>query len=185
MEKLVIGLLLAMLPIISWIAHYNISKKEGNLDLFKRHPTIYYSDWTFVIFNLLWVYSAKILLGLHLSLFLILIVFSVIAMIVWRKIEGEENNKRNLIFEFNKKIFTNTGWVHMAYFLIQGFLIIVFIFSNVKNIFVYLSLIPLLIYFLLGVWASKRIHSKFVLMDKIYVFVGLLAILGKLIYTMQ
>jgi hypothetical protein len=181
MEKIIFGVILAFLPLISFFIQKKFCAHEHKLRLFKRYPMVFYVDWIFVLFNLFLPLVVSANYDLWLLVFVIILIANLVFYNIWARIHIREKNPIDL-YDIKQKRITHAGKVHLIYAQIQAFLVFIFIFSNVINIFVYLELLFLLIYFIGGLFSSKAIHGKIILADWILMGIGFLAVVGKLVW---
>jgi len=171
METLLIAVILALIPVLSWFIQYHLAKIDGKLKLFEKHLSVYYFDWVFVVFNLLWIYSVSFnYFIIVFSLIVSLIVTSLIH-IFWKKLHIKEK-KPVYMYDLKKRKITPAGVWHFLYHFIQLFLIIVFLLSDVSNIYSYLALFCLFLFFVGATFSSKSIHGKVSLTDWPFLILG-------------
>ena len=89
----------------------------------------------------------------------------------------------DILYDIKKRKVTLSGWIHNFYALIQAFLMITFIFSTIKSGLVYLQCSFLLIYLFSDFYSSKKIHGKIILSDWLFIIIGLILTIGKIVYT--
>jgi hypothetical protein len=181
MEKIFIGILLALLPFISFYLQKGFCAHEHRLRLFRGYPMVFYVDWIFVLFNLFWVFCISFNTGLWLIVFFVILVGNVTFYNIWARIHVKEKNPIDL-YDIKSKRITHAGVVHLIYAQIQACLVFIFIFSSVENIFVYFNSMLLLVYLLGGLRSSKIIHGKIIAADWFLMGLGILAVFGKIIW---
>ena len=179
--KLLIAVILAILPIISFFLQYNFSKKENCLKAIKKHVTVFYSDWIFVIFNILFVYSVSFTSIGGLILILIFSAIANIAMhIYWSRLPIEEDGSH--MYNSKTRKLLNAGKVHFLFSTIETALILTFLFSPTINKFYLYESAILGLYFLSYIPSSLKIHNgRLLISDLITCILGILAILIKLL----
>lgn len=183
MEKILIGILLALLPFISFYLQRGFCAHEHRLRLFERYPMVFYLDWIFVLFNLFWIFCVTLNASLWLIVFFVILVGNVAFYNIWARIHVKEKNPIDL-YDIKIRRITHAGVIHLIYAQIQACLVFIFIFSRVENIFVYFNSILLLIYLFGGLRSSKIIHGKIIAADWFLMGLGILAVLVKLIFVL-
>jgi len=183
MDFLLIGFILALIPILSWFIQYFLSKREGKLNLFRKHLSVYYFDWIFVAFNFFWVYVVSFNFNLMMYSLLISLVATILIHIFWKNLHLKEK-KPVYMFDFKKKKITLAGIWHVFYHLIQLFLVILFLISDVSNVYSYLALFCLLFFFVGATSSSsssRSIHGRGSITDIPFLILGFLIIFVKLL----
>lgn len=178
MEKIGVGLILALIPILSWFIQYLLSKREGKLNLFRKHLSVYYFDWIFVAFNFFWVYVVSFNFNFIMYSLLISFVATLLIHIFWKNLHLKEK-KPVYMYDFKKKKITLAGIWHVFYHLIQLFLVILFLISDVSNVYSYLALFCLLFFFVGATFSSRSIHGKVSMTDIPFLILGFLIIVVK------
>ena len=180
MEKIFVGILLALLPVINFCLAYHFSRQEGKLHKFRNHFTFYYADWLFVPFNFLFVFAVRVDHYWALVLGLVSIVCSFIMNIIWFAHHRKTKNEGHM-YNFKTRRLTRAGLTHAIYLPIQLFLILYFVIFSINNIFSLINLVVLLPYFLSYPLTSKKMHGKFVFTDLVVFIFGLAVLLVKLL----
>lgn len=183
MNPIIIGLILAFIPILKFILIYYYSKKDKNLNLLKKHTVCFYDDWLFVIFNLFLAYT--ITLGVYsiLMLFIIFVIVSYYIHHYWIKLHTKEGIKF-FMYDIERKKWTRSGIVHFIYTPIQATLVFAFFFSMSSSIFAYINSIIMIIFFISLIPASKIMHRKFELSDIAIATLGIVIMLIKIIVSL-
>ena len=179
--KIIIALLLTILPILSFSLQYYFSKKDNCLKALRNHGAVFYSDWLFVIFNLLFIYSVSLP---TFSKFILVFVFSILANIVmhayWSKMPIEKEGSH--MYHIKTRKLLRAGIVHFCFSIIQLALIILFLLSPIKNSLYFYESIVLGLFFLSFIPSSLKIHhGKLLITDLIACILGILTILVKIL----
>lgn len=161
--KIILSIILALLPIISFILYYTFSVQTGTLDNLKNTYALYYLDFLFIIFNLLFLYSIIINYRvLKWAFVLSAIVLTVINYTYWT-------------------LQNNVGIVHLIFAVIEMSLLITAIFSKTTSRKKYLyMMIPILIYFLIAFTLEAFIYRR-ELLEAIPHLIGLIVVSLRLI----
>jgi len=178
MERILVGILLALIPVINFCLAYHFSRQEGKLHRFRNHFTFYYADWLFVLFNFLFVFAVRGDYYWAFVLALFSIVCAFIMNIIWFAHHRKTKNEGHM-YNFKTRRLTRAGLTHAIYLPIQLFLIIYFVFFSINNIFSFANLVILLPYFLSYPLTSKRMHGRFIFTDLFAFVLGLGVLLIK------
>ncbi|MFH1503385.1 MAG: hypothetical protein ABIE36_01890 [Candidatus Diapherotrites archaeon] len=179
-EYVLIGLILAILPIISWLLQFHLSRKKKELPLFKKHPPTYLLDWLFVPFNFFWIYT----IIFNLNAFILLGVVSLLINYVSAKYYIKQHIKEKRpchLFNIKNSKSSAAGYVHAIFSVIQSFLILTFLFSGIMNVFVYINSIALFLFLLPILYSSKKIHGKISGPDRAIFVAGIIILILRLI----
>lgn len=177
MQKWMIGILLALLPVVSYFLQYYFAKIQNDLKSFKKYVPTQIMDWVFIPFNFIWIYIVNLSLMYYFFILVFLVVAGSLMGCWWGLLNREDRYAcRPANFKFGHSL------VHIFYFLIQGVLVLSFIFSSIKGGLVYFGCLFLGIYFLSAIYLFRKIDKKIELPDWVYIIFGLLVVLGKLIY---
>ncbi|MGV8150225.1 MAG: hypothetical protein ACP5NV_00680 [Candidatus Woesearchaeota archaeon] len=161
--KIILSIILALLPIISFVLYYAFSVQGGTLDNLKENYALYYLDFLFIIFNLLFVYAIRINYRvLKWSFVFSTIVLSVINFAYWT-------------FQDDVSV------VHLIFSIIEMGLLITAIFSKTidRKKYVYM-MIPILIYFLIAFILETFIYRREIL-EAIPHLIGLIVVSLRLV----
>jgi hypothetical protein len=175
----IVSLILALLPLISYYVQYFVAKRSGRLVAFENFLPVRYMDWVFIPFNFLWLYVVNIELIFNIYLILFVVIGALILLLWWGK--QDPRNSKWEDYSFRKGKFRAEGWVHGVYALFQGFLVVVFLLSSIKSISALIECILLLIYFFIGIVGISKLHKKFSAPDLFFVIVGIVVVLIKII----
>jgi hypothetical protein len=164
--------------IINFVLQYYFSKENGRLKQFKNHFAGYYLNWLFLPFNILFIYSVDLN---FFSIFIVL-TLSTIATIISHKYWGKKSLKNLEDGPFFKKGTNNlskSGKVNSIFSVVQLSLIILFMIHNNGSLLSHLLLLPIVIFLLMGLISSKKIHGRVILSDLLMIIIGIiLLILG-------
>jgi hypothetical protein len=174
----IISMLLALMPLASYYIQYFVAKKNKRLDAFRNFLPVKYMDWVFIPFNFLWLYVVNITLAFNIYLIIFTLIGALILLLWWAK-EDPKNSKWE-DYSFRKEKFRAEGWVHGIYALFQGFLVVVFLFSQTGGMLALVEGFLLLIYFIIGIVGIHKLHKKFSVPDLFYIIVGIAVTLIKL-----
>jgi hypothetical protein len=181
--KLIIAILLALLPFISWIIQYLVSKKNGLINSFKNHWTCYYGDWIFVIINFVFIYSVEISNKLW-SILLISFIINIFTHSIW----GNKNksNKLDGHFFYNKKNKLNfAGISHLIFSTIQMVIIISILFLKPIIPIIFIELLFVLLFGIVIIYGSYKIHSKINKIDLIASLILIVLVLSKIVFLLN
>ncbi len=119
-------MLLGLLPTASFALQYTLSVRAGTASVFFRHFTVTYVDWVFVPFNLLvvraidWRRGAAISLATAAS-----VVFNIAGHAAW---QWQGVDAGHMISP--ERVVLPAGWVHLGFSIIEGSLILSFVFAR-------------------------------------------------------
>ena len=181
MEKIIIGLILAVIPIFSWCIQYYLSSKSGNLELFKNHIATYYLDWIFVIFNLFFAFSFIFSKNIFIYALIFSFIGNILIHIFWFRLHLKEKRPIYMFELKNKKILPAGIW-HFFFSFFQLSLVLMFLFSSEDNAASYACLASLVAFFLLTIPSSRKIHGKVSMTDIPFLIMGSIIILIKLYF---
>jgi len=168
MNLLIIAIILAAIPLINWLAEYYFSKKDKQLTLFKKHFTCFYTDLILIPFNFFAAFAINLSSIYLLGIIILAILSALILYPYWARVHKKENNP---IFMFNAKTqkVSKAGISHFIFQIIETIIVFSFLFSSLVNIFSYLASAFLLVFILLLLVGSRKIHKKFILSDVFFV----------------
>ena len=181
MEKIFLGVLLALIPVVNFCLAYYFSKKDYRLHLFKEHWSCYFFDWIFVPFNFFVAFSINIG-SVTLSYALLVSVF-VSFFIHWFWINIHKREKIDFyMYDLKADRFTRAGIVHFIFFVIELALVSLFFIFSLNDVFSYLALFLIACFFLSTIPSSRHVHGKVKESDGVFLFLGLAILAGKLIW---
>jgi hypothetical protein len=184
MKEVVISIILALIPLISFYFQYYFSKKHNFHHIFKKNPACFYFDWLFILFNFFLIYTIDFNFQKLFILFFVSLVGNLFFHIEWAKIHIKEKKEAHMFDIKNKKI-TKAGIVHFLFSFIETILIGLFILSFSKSIFVYLEL-SILFFFLIGLlYSSKKVYGRVIPIELALVLVSFAMFLYKLYYILR
>lgn len=180
MEKIIVALILALIPIVFWLMQYYFSKRDGKLNLFKKHFSCYYLDLIFIPFNFfvglsIFSFNSSVLF----FIFLFSLVVNYFIHVFWFKLHVREQIELYM-FDIKKKIITRAGWSHIFFFFLEFSLVISFLLFSSLNLFSISALSLLFLFFAFTNYASRKIHKKSELSDNFFMILGIIVILIKL-----
>lgn len=179
MNPLMLGLVLALIPVFNFILKYYSSIKNKNLKLFRQHFITYRVDWIFVPFNFLWVYTFYTNYKfLWIFALLSLVIFGILGL-YWMKLH-KNIQKPVYMFDIKTGKIYFAGFVEILFFVFELALILSLIFSNVLNIFVLMEITLLLIFLLLVIPSSIKMHGRLIFGDALFIAIGLIILIIKL-----
>jgi hypothetical protein len=88
------------------------------------------------------------------------------------------------MFDINSGKIKPAGYIEFLFFTVESVLVVGFIFSTIKSPLVYVESALLGLFFLSCIYGSTKIHGKVSKSDLIMIFLGILAILGKVLFTL-
>ena len=182
MNLLLIGLILAIIPVINFSLKYFFSFRAGELGLFKKHFVTYYADWIFVLFNFLWIFSAKANFKALFLFFIVSIIVFITLNLYWIKLHRKEKRPVYL-FDIKSGKIKPAGIIEFIFFIFEATLIAGFVFSNVSSIFVYIESAVLMFFLLLCIPSSIKIHGRVSTSDMLFVVLGSIVVVGKVLFT--
>jgi len=183
MEKIYIGLILALIPVLSWSLQYYLAQKQGILKLFKGHPSVYYLDFIFILFNFSFVFCFVFNKIIFFSSILGAIIGTIFIHLLWIKVHL---NKKLPFYMFDIKTrrFTYAGIWHFFYCIFELTLVFLFLLSSLSNLFAYICLFLIFIFFIGTIPSSKYIHGKVSMTDIPFFIIGLVIILIKFYFLL-
>jgi hypothetical protein len=164
---LVAGVLLALLPLASFIGQYVLSLRAGTEQFLLHHLPVTVADWIFVPFNFLVVRVIEWRRGLRLYLIAcISVVLNVLAHAFWQYNgldAGHMITKTGIVLP--------AGWVHLAFSILEMTLLVAFVFCR-KADAPGLRVITILgtAYFLIVCFYGYAVHHSFIIRDVIVLF---------------
>jgi hypothetical protein len=166
-RTLIWTIVLGIIPIISFILIYNFAVQSDTLGQLKTNYAIYYLDWLFLPFNILFAYAFKFSKKLFAALLIAsLVVIGILNFTYWT-------------FE------RNIGYVHGIFAAIELALLITALLSShkIKNIAV-ISFIPILLYFIIGTTVLFFVyrHKTLFMCEGILFMIGAIVIALKMIF---
>ncbi len=181
MDRLILAMVLAAIPIINWLFKYYFSSILGELNLFKKHVITFYSDLLFIPFNFLLGFCIRFNLKLVFLFFIVSLLLFFYMSSYWIKLHKKEKRPVYL-FDIKKNKIKLAGYVELLFFTIEAVIILSFLFSPIRSIWSIFSGSLLIIFLLLCLPSSYKIHGKIERSDLIFVLAGLIILLIKLFY---
>jgi hypothetical protein len=184
MNLILIGIILALLPVLNFFLTYWFSSKQGKLKFFKKHLTGFYNDWLFVPFNFLIVFTIAFSLKWSIALFLISLLLNLLIHKYYAKVIMKENNGSHF-YDVALKKWTYSGFAHLVFSTIQTALILMFLAFSVKSYLTYIEGAVLIVFLSCMLVASKKTHNgKFLDSDLVSVIIGIVLTLAKMLYLL-
>jgi hypothetical protein len=122
----VAGILLALLPLVSFVGQYVLSLRAGTQDLLLHHLTVTVVDWVFVPFNFFVVRVIDWSRGGRLYLIVcVSVILNVLTHAFWQYNgidPGHMITKTAIVLP--------AGWVHLAFSILQMVLLVAFVFCR-------------------------------------------------------
>lgn len=159
MKLIYLGIILAFVPVISFLLKYYLSSKSRELKLFRSHPTCFYDDWLFILLNFLWPYVVNASFAYVLLSFLLSVALYFVITRSWVD-EHRKENKPIYNINIKSRKLSPAGFVGLAFFIFESTLLLSFIFSTVNSIFAYIECSVLILFLLAGIPSSIKIHGK-------------------------
>lgn len=178
----IISIILASLPIISYFLQKISSDFEHRKRYFGKFIPVAYLDWVFVLFNILWIYVTPVNFYI-VPLFMVVLIANTIFSIAWAKVHIKEKNPLDL-YDIKKKKLTFAGLIHLIYAQIQATLVLTFFIFSRASLLTYLGIFFLMIYILSLPISSKFIHKKVILADWILFIIGIICFFIKIIWLL-
>jgi hypothetical protein len=157
MKMISLAIILALLPIFSFLLQYFISNRNKKLKYFKELIPVMYLDWIFIPFNILVVYSIESVSRLVLWIALLT---SFITNFSVHRYWYPRDGKPESYWFCKKSIMSQMNVTHMVYSSLQTAIILIFIISNLKLIFGLAACILLMVYFIMRFPSSLIMHKK-------------------------
>jgi hypothetical protein len=173
-QYLIPSILLALLPVASFLGQYGLSVRAGTLQVFLHHPTIMVVDWLFVPFNFLVVRVIDWHRGKTLYLIVgISVVLNVLTHAFW------QYNGLDLGHMITKTgVILPAGWVHLAASILEMVLLVAFVFcrrAGVSGLGIVTTLATA--YFVTMSICGYVLHNGFIISDVIAFVSGLFFVL--------
>ena len=167
-------ILLAVLPLISFLGQLAFSIKAGTEHIMYHHLTVMVVDWVFVPFNYFVVRVIDWRNGGRLySIVCISVILNILTHAFWQYNAGDPGHMIN-----NAGVVLPGGWVHLAFSILEMVLLVAFVFCRKPNASG-LGIVTLLAatYFLVMGVCGYVIHSGFMISDVIVSGSGLFFVL--------
>ena len=120
------GIVLSLLPVASFVVQCTMSIRHGTESQFFRHFTVAYVDWVFVPFNLVVVRIIDWRRGAAISLATVVsVIFNIAGHAIWQY-HGTDGG--HMITP--EQVVLPAGWVHLGFSIIEGSLILAFVFAR-------------------------------------------------------
>jgi hypothetical protein len=167
------AVLLALLPVASFLAQYLFSVRSGTQQFMMKHLTVMIVDWVFVPFN-----------------------FFVVRVIDWRRggaiyviasISVILNVLTHAFWQYNRLDFGHmitqvgvvlpAGWVHLAFSSLEMTLLVAFVFCRNAAADVRVTTILAVVYFILMGACAYKMHHAFIVSDVVTFLSGLFFVL--------
>jgi hypothetical protein len=163
-KKVFLAILLALLPIISFILSYNYSIQSNTLHEFQNNYAPYYLDFLFIIFNVYILFAVRLNYKLLGTIFIFcLLALGLINYLYWTFQSG-------------------MGITHLIFASIETSLLITALFSKEVNKQLYkIMMIPIIIYFMAAVIIELFIYKPVVILEAIPHLIGLIVVNVRLI----
>jgi hypothetical protein len=172
--KMISGVLLAFMPIASFIAQYCYSVQNETERQFFQHLTVTYVDWVFVPFNFLVVYVIDWRRGgVIFAATIASVVLNTAAHAFWQ----EKFIDKGHMFT-SEGVILPGGWVHLAYSNLQMILLLAFIFARKRESrYERITTCLAVAYFVSAGIAGYYMNNGFMVTDVVMVSSGLLFVL--------
>ena len=169
-----VGIILALLPLASFLCQYVFSLRAGTDHILFRHLTVMVVDWVFVPFNFFVVRIIEWRRGGRLYLIMcISVMLNLLTHAFW------QYNGSDLGHMITKTgIVLPAGWVHLAFSIVETVLLVAFVFCRKANATgIGIVTIIATIYFLTMGICGYAMHSGFIISDVIVFVCGLFFVL--------
>jgi|WetSurMetagenome_2_1015567.scaffolds.fasta_scaffold17251_2 hypothetical protein len=137
--------LFGLLPVISFILLYFLSRMNNRWQILKNNYAILYLDWTFIPFNLFIPLSVIFSWKIFIAVFVLALIVSIIINRKWHVSNPKNNMPR---FFTTDKGLTPEGWIHLLFMSVQGALVITVLFSRAISFYYIIELLILFMYFI-------------------------------------
>jgi hypothetical protein len=170
----IVGIILALLPPVSFLAQYVFSLRAGTYHVLFHHLTVMVVDWVFIPFNFFVVRVIEWRRGGRLYLIMcISVILNLLTHAFW------QYNGSDLGHMITKTgIVLPAGWVHLAFSIMETGLLLAFVFcckTNAKENWIVTILAT--IYFLTMGICGYAMHNGFIVSDVIVFVCGLFFVL--------
>src|ERR1017187_4156631 len=168
------GIILALLPLASFLCQYVFSLRAGTCQVLFHHLTVMVVDWAFVPFNFFVVRVIEWRRGARLYLIMcISVLLNLLTHAFWQYNgldPGHMITKTEIVLP--------AGWVHVAFSIMETVLLIAFVFCR-KADATGIRIVTILaaIYFLTMGICGYAMHNGFIISDAIVLFGGLFFVL--------
>jgi hypothetical protein len=123
------GVLLGLLPVASFVLQYALSAARGTEPALFRHFTVTYIDWIFVPFNLVVVQTIDWRRGARISLVAVMsLIANIAGHAIWQYNAGSGGHMIS-----REQIVLPAGWVHLGFSVIEGTLLLAFVFARKRS----------------------------------------------------
>lgn len=175
--KLFISILLALVPVLHFTLLYYFAKKNDRLHFVRKNYALWYTDWLYLPFNALYVYTLiinPILLGLS-------FIFSMtVSIITHHFIRDRAVKQEGKTLFVSKGKYTHEAHVHFIFSVIEMSLVLNALFSVPISIFYTYLFIPILLYFAAWLFLMKRIHGRWDELETSVAVISMILIIAKL-----
>lgn len=168
---------------MSWFWQYYFSRRNGLLDSFQAHWMCYRGDWIFIPINAIFLFSVDIS-----PLLALLIVPAIVLNLFPHFLWGYENKKKRLRLHFyilNTARLSEAGIVHFIFSTIQTTVFFWIFFLSPIIPFIFWILFLTILFSVVLVYCSYRMHGRITYDDMIVGMLILGAVLVKIVILLD
>ena len=180
MKLWVLGLILALLPVLNFIIQYFFAKKEKVLRPFNKNLICHSLDFIFIPFNFLLAYTLVFPLQKFWLFAIIAFLLNILAHCAYW-LRYKRSFRRSYMFTKKPKKMTSSGIIHFIFSTIQTFLVLEFFFFSLTNLYMYFNLFILMLFFIGIIIFSSKMHKKILPEAVLISVVGILALIVKVV----
>jgi hypothetical protein len=168
------GLLLALLPFVSFVSQYLLSKRAGTLAILHHHLSVMIVDWVFVPFNYFVVRAIRWSLGGRMFvIWCFVIVFNLLTVAIWQVTGADFGHMISA-----GGVVLPAGWVHLGFATIETFLLTAFVFCRDRSSTqIGITSALATAYFITMITCGYWMHHGFILSDVVAAGSGLFFVL--------
>jgi hypothetical protein len=168
------GVVLAFLPLVSFLGQFFFSLRAGTSQIMLHHPTVIIADWIFVPFNFFvvrvieWKQMKKLWVIAFIS-----VVLNLLTLLFWQYSNSDSGHMIS-----KSGAILPAGWVHFGFSIVETVLLMAFVFcrrANAKEISIVTTFS--VIYFVAMGICGYILHNGFIVSDVITFVFGLFFIL--------
>jgi len=173
-STLLVGVLLALLPVTSFVSQYALSVRAGTQQLLFHHPTVMIVDWIFVPFN----YFVYRLIDWQRGKRLFVITVASVTLNIITHAFWQYNGIDPGHMITKTQIVLPAGWVHLAFSILEMTLLAAFVFCRKIDESGLTTTVLAAVYFVAMGVCGYAIHHGFIASDVIVFLSGLFFILA-------
>ncbi len=172
-------ILLTSIPFLHFFALYYFARKNNRLKFLKQNYALWYTDWLYVPFNILFALIIDVNIILLVSSMLIGFTVNVMLHYNFKKIAVLKNEQQS--FFSNNSKFTIEAHIHYIFASIEMGLVLTAFFTPMQSYLYYWLFASVSIYFISWLILMKKIHNgKWDELETTIIILSLLAIFLRL-----